>query len=124
MSTAASATFTVAVTTEVTVRRGYAAWFSPLWNDDDTVESVVGGVAEVTESAVRIIGGVPCVQPLGESWRLPCAESEWATDELAYDDTHDLRARLFEERASAEEHVRETLHRFEHPQPWESFIRV
>jgi hypothetical protein len=120
-----SETFTVAVTTEVTITRGWAAWFMPLYDDDDTIATVEAGVAEVTESTVRVLpSGVPCVQPEGESWWLPCAASDWATDELAHDDTHDLRNRIFPTRAAAEEHVRAVLDRWEHPQPWESFVRV
>lgn len=40
-----------------------------------------------------------------------------------YDDTHDLRPRLFKTKAEAEKHRKYTLNRFKNPQPWESFVK-
>jgi hypothetical protein len=38
-------------------------------------------------------------------------------------DTHDMRPRLFTLRKEAENHVKETMLRFNKPQPWECFIK-
>lgn len=121
--------FEVVVSKSVPCTAGWAAWFMPFWDEDEetgemSISTVEGGVAEITAARVEIIGGAPCVLPEGESWWLPCSDADFAAEEVAYGDEHDLRNRIFPDRASATEHVREVLHRFAHPQPWESFIRL
>lgn len=41
-----------------------------------------------------------------------------------YDDTHDLRSRLFKTKHEAVAHMEYTLSRFKNPQPWESFVKI
>jgi hypothetical protein len=41
-----------------------------------------------------------------------------------YDDTHDLRPRLFKTKQEAKAHLEYTLKRFKNPQPWESFVQT
>jgi hypothetical protein len=38
-------------------------------------------------------------------------------------DTHDMRPRLFRSKLDAENHVKETMQRYNKPQPWECFIK-
>jgi hypothetical protein len=41
-----------------------------------------------------------------------------------YDDTHDLRTRIFVSESDAREHLEYVLNRFRKPQAWESFVRL
>lgn len=119
-----SETFEFEFTTTATIRAGWAAWFMPIWDaDTDTIAELEAGVAQVTPGNLRAVGGAVCAQPEGESWWLPCQPEHFATDEV-HDDTHDLRARLFDTREEAEAHVRDTLDRFANPAPWESFVQL
>lgn len=123
-----SDTFTVPVTTEVTVKARWAAIILPVWSGEDEPERVSDidtYVVEVSPETVKVVGGAVCVALEGDTGFIPCDAGQWATDSPArYDDTHDLRSRLFDTKVEAEEHIKFTENRFAHPQVWESFVQV
>lgn len=118
--------FKVAVTREYTFATGYGVSITPVWSgEDETCEHVADidvQVVAINSGQVQVIGGVPCV-PLGGDMFVPIENFERVED-LAYDDTHDLRDRWFPSLDAAEAHARGVRDAWEHPLPWVSFIAL
>lgn len=79
-------------------------------NEPDRVSDVDASVTRVTRSnylKFDVIG----------------RDLDWNTSD-SYDDTHDLRPRLFATKREAEEHVKATIDKFKNPMPWQSFVKV
>lgn len=105
-----------------TFQQGWGVSFIPIWDDDDFVSDIDSTVVEITESAVELIGGEPCVK-LGPDTYVP-VENFLTEVSGGHDDTHDLRDRWFATEREAREHETYTMKRYRNPQIWESFIQL
>lgn len=113
------------VTKVHTFQEGYGAYFVPIWEGEDMSERIAevdGGVVKIASDTTELVGNVPCVKVEDNLW-VP-VENFLLAPEEADDDTHDLRDRWFAEEAEAWAHVNYTIGRFQHPKPWESFVKV
>ncbi len=109
---------------QATVTEGWAAVFVPSWDDYDNIIDVDGVVVQIAPDTVRVIGTRPCVSIGDEEWvdiDDLIGEGEVV---VTFDDTHDLRPRLFRLREDAEHHATWTEARWNNPALRDSFILV
>jgi hypothetical protein len=119
-------TFTITTSTTRTYKEGWGVACVPIYNGeeyDDSIADIEVLIVRIAESAVREIGGTPCVRPDGESMWFPVVNFQ-ELEELWEDDTHDLRDRWFATEEEARGHADYTLKRWRNPEPWESFVRL
>lgn len=107
----------------IKVTSGWGVVFLPSWEGEEEseqladVESAVVRVAR--ETVVVTSGGRLCVDT---DFGLLPAEEIVEREDLAQDDTHDFRPRLFPTEAEAVAHRDYTMDRWRNPCVWESFV--
>ncbi len=119
--------FTVTRIRTITLKEGYGVWFIPVYAGEDSpnpdaVVDVDAAIVRISPDTIVMLHGEPCI-PIGNNCFIPAATFQ-EREELACDDTHDLRNRWFETEQEAREHMEYTLRRWKHPQPWESFVCI
>ena len=112
--------FHVSVPKKYTFREGWGVYFDGIYDDEERITEVHGGIVRITEHRIEVMGGVPCVQDENGTYRP--VENFRELEGLGVDDTHDFRDRWFQYKHEAQEHLDDTLRRFKNPQPWESFV--
>lgn len=109
-------------------RPGWGVSVTPIFQTDDDTEEVTGvadihvDIVRIEESAVQIVGGVPCVR-VDANFFVPLDNFQ-QVDDLAHDDTHDLRTRWFATEEEARAHAASVQSTWDHPKPWESFVTL
>lgn len=108
---------------------GYGVAFIPIWEGEDEPERIVDVDAEIVEISLDNIENLNGVPHLKGGRNLNChmyysVNHFPELENLWEGDTHDLRDRWFATKEEAEEHMNFTLERFQHPQPWESFVKI
>ena len=123
-----------------TFREGWGVWFAPIWREDeggyptDSIADLDSGIVRISPDKVQVINGTPVVDimagamvGLDDDDSPPVymkAKSFRELDDLNVSDTHDLRDRWFATEAEALSHLGNTLDRWQHPKPWESFVQL
>jgi hypothetical protein len=120
-------TFTLSRTVTQTFTEGWGVACIPIHDgDNEGISELEVVVVRIARERCRIIGGVWCVKedfgPDNGPW-FP-VENFKVHKRLTADDTHDLRDHFFEVETEAREHAAWVQNRWEHPQPWESFIEL
>lgn len=119
--------FTLSRTVTQTFTEGWGVACIPIYDGEtDAISELEVVVVRITRKRCKLVGGVWCVKaddaPEVGPW-FP-VESFKVHKHLTADDTHDLRDYFFEVETEAREHAAWVQSRWEHPQPWESFIEL
>jgi len=115
-------TITRQVCRDVSYETGWGVACLIIWDDEDRVSDVEIVVVEIAPATEKVLGGVLCVS-IGPDMNIPIQNFEHVED-LATDDTHDLRDRWFATEDEAREHARYTVDRWANPEPWCSFVKI
>lgn len=106
----------------MTYKDGWGVHVTCIYDEDTgSVTDIEVAVVRLAPTNEHVIGGALCARV--EDFYVPvdCFED---VDDLPYGDTHDLRTRWFASEREAQKHATYTLRRWQHPQPWESFVAV
>lgn len=117
-------TFELTATRSIVVKEGWGVSVIPIWDNDegeqiDRIVEIIVNVVKISRETVTEFAGAWCVMD-GITY-VPVENFKELSD-LTTDDTHDLRTRWFATEQEARAHAKSVEDRWNHPQPWESFV--
>lgn len=125
------AEFAVTSSRQIKLEEGWGVIWMPVWEGGEDMPSRIAEIypyyGRIYPDTIEYRGGVPgimCTSPTDEADQIFVpADSFEKVGDLTEDDTHDFRSRWFATEEEAKDHITFTLNRFNHPSPWESFVR-
>lgn len=113
-----------------TFKEGWGVVVTPIYDWDEETDQLKGissidvDVVRIDENTVEVLDGTPVVAiPDVYAAYMP-VENFLDEPDLTVGDTHDLRTRWFPTEQAARDHAQYTRKRWDHPQIWESFVRL
>lgn len=105
------------------VKEGWGVNVTPIYGGEefDQIVEIDVNVVEIRRELCSEVGGVWCVADIEGISFVPVENFQDVSD-LTQDDTHDLRTRWFATEFAARIWAESVRNRWDHPQPWESFV--
>lgn len=103
---------------------GWGVSINPIYDEEtNSVVSIDVEVFAIFPENIVVVGEIPCIKSPSSDYYVP-VDNFKHLDDLPYDDHHDLRTRWFATHEEAQQHCKDTIQRWKHPLPWESFVQL